>query len=188
MEESTILGIDPGTKYLGIAAIRGSRLLSGGVHTLRNGHRPHDVIGQARSVVLKYVAKYEPTVVAVERPLLFPSKRAALVSVITEELRGRSMDLGLRVVEISARDARRIVVGDSHAKKLDLARVIVRDHFPQLADRLPRRPRHAVLGFDDRDRYWLHMFDALAVALAAKAIDPGGGRVPSGNEVDDRMM
>lgn len=169
MEESTILGIDPGTKYLGIAVIRGSRLITGGVHTLRNGHRPHDVIGQARSVVLKHVAKHAPGVVAFEQPLLFPSKRAALVSVITEELRGRSTDLGLRVVEISAREARRVVVGDRFAKKLDVARVIARNHFPQLAGRLPRRPRHAVLGFDDRDRYWLHMFDAIAVALAVRA-------------------
>lgn len=180
MEESTILGIDPGTKYLGIAIIRASRLIAGGVHTLRNGHRPHDVIGQARSVVLKYVAKHEPTTVAVERPLLFPSKRAALVSVITEELRGRSADLGLRVVEISARDARRIVAGDACAKKLDVARVIARDYFPELAGRLPRRPRHAVLGFDDRDRYWLHMFDAIAVALAvAPVVERVAGGAPA---------
>ncbi len=166
MEESTILGIDPGTKYMGIAVIRGSRLLSGGVHTLRNGHRPHDVIGQARSVVLKYVARHEPAVVAIERPLLLPTKRAALVSVITEELRGRSADLGIRVIEISAREARRVVAGDPYAKKLDVARIIARSHFPELTGRLPRRPKNAVLGFDDRDRYWLHMFDAIAVALA----------------------
>jgi len=169
MEESTILGIDPGTKYLGVAVIRGARLLSGGVHTLRNGHRPHDVIGQARSVVLKYIAKHAPSVVAVERPLLLPTKRAALVSVITEELRGRSADLGMRVIEVSARDARRIVAGDPYAKKFDVARVIARNHFPELIGRLPRRPKNAVLGFNDRDRYWLHMFDAIAVALAVSA-------------------
>jgi len=169
MEEPTILGIDPGTKYLGIAVIRGSRLLSGGVHTLRNGHRPHDVIGQARSVVLRYIAKHTPAIVAIERPLLLPSKRAALVSVITEELRGRSADLGIRVIEISARDARRVVAGDPYAKKLDVARFIARSHFPELTGRLPRRPKNAVLGFNDRDRYWLHMFDAIAVALAVES-------------------
>ncbi len=71
---------------MGIAVIRGSQLLSGEVHTLQNGHRPHDVIGQARSVVLRYVSRFEPAIVAVERPLLIPTKWAVLVSVITEEL------------------------------------------------------------------------------------------------------
>ncbi len=168
MEESTIVGIDPGTKYLGIAVIRGRRLLASGVHTLRNGHRPHDVVGQARAVVLRYIAEHAPGIIVVERPLLLPSKRAALVSVITEELQARSSDLGLRIVEVSAREARRILVSNPMARKIDVARAIVRNHFPELAPRLPRPPRHAVLGFNDRDRYWLHMFDALAVALATK--------------------
>jgi hypothetical protein len=35
-----------------------------------------------------------------------------------------------------------------------------------LADRVPRIPKRAALGIAPRDRYWLHVFDALAVALA----------------------
>ena len=52
MQPNTILGIDPGTKEMGIAIICGRQLVSFGVHTLRNGHRPHDLIGQARRVGL----------------------------------------------------------------------------------------------------------------------------------------
>ncbi len=73
------------------------------------------------------------------------------------------------MVELSAREARRIVAGDRFAKKFDVAQAIARNHFPQLACRLPPKPPHAVLGYGDRDRYRLHMFDALAVALAAAA-------------------
>lgn len=165
----TILGIDPGTKQMGLAVIRGSTLLRASVHTLRNGDRPHDVIGQARTVVLSYVTKHRPEIVAVEKPLLVPTKRAALVSVIVEELRGRSKDLGLRVVELSARDARKAIVGDLFAKKIDVARLIARQHFPELRSRVPRSPKRAALGFNHRDRYWLHMFDALAVAIATQS-------------------
>jgi Holliday junction resolvasome RuvABC endonuclease subunit len=164
---STILGIDPGTKEMGIAVIRGPELLASGVHTLRNGHRPHDVIGQAKALVLSYVEEYEPSVVGIEKPLLRPTKRASLMSVIGQELRARSRDLGLRVVEISAREVRRVLVGDAFAKKLDVARVIVERHFPELRERLPRKPKRAALGFSYRDKYWLHMFDAIAVALAS---------------------
>jgi len=52
MSHKTILGIDPGTKEMGLVVLRGRELLYFGVHTLRNGTRPHDVIGQARRIVL----------------------------------------------------------------------------------------------------------------------------------------
>jgi Holliday junction resolvasome RuvABC endonuclease subunit len=164
--EERILGIDPGTKYMGAVVITGSTLLGFGVHTLQNGERPHDVIGQARRVILSYIAEHAPSVVAIEKPLLFPTKRAALVSVIVQELQARSRELGIRVIELAPSDARRIVVGDSHAKKFDVAHAIVRMGFEDLRVKLPKNPPHPVLGYKPKDKYWLHMFDALAVALA----------------------
>ena len=50
MHDKTILGIDLGTRYVGLAAIRGPALLAYGVHSLRIGTRPNDVIGPARRV------------------------------------------------------------------------------------------------------------------------------------------
>lgn len=166
--EQTILGIDPGTKEMGVAVLKGTTLLAFGVRTLKNGERPHDVIAQARRVVLGYIEDYAPSIVAIEKPLLLPTKRAALVSVIGQELHARSREVGMKVVEISPREVRRIVVGNPHAKKLEVARAIVRMGFPDLAVKLPKEPPHPVLGYKSKDRYWLHMFDALAVALAAR--------------------
>lgn len=162
----TILGIDPGTKYLGMAVTDGRRFLGGGVHTLRNGHRPHDVIGQARRVVLSYVERFSPAVVAIEKPLLFPTKRAALVSVISEELQARSRDLGLVVREIEAREARREILGNARATKFDVAQELVNRGFEELRGKLPSKPPHPVLGYPAKELYWLHLFDALAVAMA----------------------
>lgn len=166
--EERILGIDPGTKYMGAVVITGSTLLGFGVHTLHNGERPHDVIGQARRVILSYVAEHAPSVVAIEKPLLVPTKRAALVSVIVQELQARSRELGIRVLEMAPPDVRRVVVGDPHAKKFHVAHSIVRMGFEDLRIKLPKEPPHPVLGYKPRDRYWLHMFDALAVALAVQ--------------------
>ncbi len=161
------MGIDPGTKEMGIAVIQGATLLAFGVKTLKNGERPNDVIGQARRVVLGYVEDYAPSIVAIEKPLLFPTQRAALVSVIAQELHARSREVGLRVVEISPREVRRIVVGNQHAKKLDVALALIK-LFPALAVKLPEEPPHPFLGYKPKDKYWLHMFDALAVALAVR--------------------
>lgn len=167
---TTILGIDPGSKYMGVAVLRGRELLAGSVHTLRNGERPHDVIAQARRLILGYIAEFHPDIVAMEEPLLRPTRRAALVSVIAQELRARSRELRIETRNIAPRTVRRLLVGNPYAKKLEVARFIVREHFPELRERLPKRPKRAAIGFSPRDKYWLHMFDGIAVGLAARAL------------------
>lgn len=95
-----------------------------------------------------------------------PTKRAALVSVTAQELHARAKEVGMNVLEISAREVRHIVVGNPYAKKVDVARALVRLGFEDLQVHIPKDPPHPVLGYRPRDRYHLHMFDALAVALA----------------------
>lgn len=168
MQHNTILGIDPGTKEMGLAIIRDRELISFGVHTLRNGHRPHDVVGQARRIVLAAIEEYGPQVVAIEKPYMLPTKRAAILSVIEQELRARAEDLGLRVVELTPEQIRQSVVGNPRATKIDVAEALVAGDFPQLADLVPKRPARAALGLRARDKYWLHMFDSLGLAVAAE--------------------
>ena len=84
---------------------------------------------------------------------------------IAQELHARSRELGLTVREISPHEVRRIVVGNPYAKKLEVAQALARQ-FPEIRPRLPAAAPHRVLGYRPRDKYWLHMFDALAVATA----------------------
>jgi Holliday junction resolvasome RuvABC endonuclease subunit len=167
----TILGIDPGTKEMGIAVLRGRQLLAYGVHTLRNGERPYDLIGQARRIVLSYIAEHTPQVVAIEAPLMLPTKRAAILSVIAQELRGRARELNLEVVEITPQEVRQAVVANPKAAKIDVAEELVKQGFEELRELIPKRPARAALGLKPRDKYWLHMFDALALAVATRAAD-----------------
>jgi Holliday junction resolvasome RuvABC endonuclease subunit len=169
MQHKTILGIDPGTKEMGLAVLRGRELLFYGVRTLRNGTRPYDVIGQARRIVLATIEKHAPQVVAIEEPLNLPTKRAAVLSVIAQELRGRGEELGLEVVELSPAVIRECVVGNPRATKIEVAEALVRHGFDQLRGLVPKRPARTALGLRPRDKYWLHMFDALALVLAQQA-------------------
>ncbi len=164
----TILGIDPGTKRMGVAVLKNGFLENYAVHTLKNGSHPRDVVDQARSAILDLVRDFSPTIVAIEQPLLYPTKRAALVSVIGEELLARIRERRIRVVELTPRDVRDIVVGDSRATKVEVAHRVVQLGFEELRQFLPMQPKRAALGLRPRDRYWLHAFDALAVALAAE--------------------
>jgi Holliday junction resolvasome RuvABC endonuclease subunit len=167
--QSTILGIDPGTKEMGLAVLRGRELLAYGVRTLRNGEHPYDVIGQARRIVLAEIERHSPQIVAIEKPLMLPTKRAALLSVIAQELHERAKELSLEVREISPQEVRQAVVGNPQATKIDVAEALVQGGFDQLHGLIPKRPVRAALGLRPRDKYWLHMFDALALAAAIAA-------------------
>lgn len=168
MQHKAILGIDPGTKEMGLALLRGRELRYFGVHTLRNGTRPHDVIGQARRIVLEKIAQHGPAIVAIEEPFHLPTKRSHLLNVITDELRERAAELGLEVVLLSPEAIRQRVTGNPRATKIEVAELLVSRGFDQLAALIPKRPKRAALGLAARDKYWLHMFDALALAVAAQ--------------------
>jgi len=164
MHHKTILGIDPGTKEMGLAVLQGRELRYFGVRTLRNGTRPYDVIGQARRIVLAVIEKQAPDIVAIEEPLMVSTKRAAVLSVIAQELRARAEELDLEVVELSPSAIRERVTGNPRATKIDVAEALIQGGFDQLRLLIPKRPARSALGLRPRDRYWLHMFDALAIA------------------------
>lgn len=168
MQHKTVLGIDPGTKEMGLAVLRGEELLAYGVRTLRNGTRPYEVVGQARRIVLATIEKHEPQVVAIEEPFNLPTKRSHLMNVIADELRGRAEEMGLEVVELSPCAIRERVTGNPRATKIDVAEALVDKGFEQLRDLIPKRPKRAALGLRPRDKYWLHMFDALALAVSLR--------------------
>lgn len=165
--KKTILGIDPGTKEMGMAVIRGPKLLGYGVHTLRNGTRPFDLIGQARRVMLSYLEEFAPDIVVIEAPLMLPTKRAALLSAIAQELHERAAELGIRVIEMTPQEVRQKVVGNPRTTKIDVAEALVKQGFSVLAQKVPKRPARSALGLKPGEKYWLHMFDALGLAVAA---------------------
>lgn len=153
---------------MGVVVLEGRTLLSYGVHTLRNGERPHDVIGQAKRIVLGYVAKHGPQVVAIEKPLPIATRRGAILNVIADELHERAKELNLEVVEIGPAEIRQRVVGSPKATKIEVAEKLVALGFEVLRPMIPKKPKRSALGLRPKDKYWLHMFDALALAIAAQ--------------------
>lgn len=168
MTTHTILGIDPGTKEMGIVVLRGNQLLDYGVHTLRNGQRPYRVIGQARRITAAHIQRWRPNVVAIEAPLRLATNRAALLSVIAQELRAQAQSRRLQVVEFSPGEIRMALVGNPRATKIEIAEALVRRGFDALRSLVPKAPTRSALWLSAKDRYWLHMFDALALAVAAR--------------------
>lgn len=57
-------------------------------------------------------------------------------------------------------------------------RISTKRGFSELGALVPKRPARAVLGIADKDRYWLPMFGALAVAVAAGSTALSGPTSP----------
>lgn len=168
MRAPTILGLDPGTRYLGAAVLRGQDLLSYAVHELRNGEEPHDFLGQARRFIWHAIAEHNPDVVAIEAPYRIATPRGAALIMLAKELHRRSQELGIIVRELSPETVRAAVAGQGRANKTAVAQALVRRGFRDLADKLPTAPARSALGLRPKDRYWLHVFDALALAVAVQ--------------------
>lgn len=171
MQSKTIIGIDPGTREMGLVVLRGNVLAWFGVRTLPNGKRHHEAIGLAKQLVLNLIEEHDPDVVAIEQPFDLPTKRSHLLNVIADELRDRSEELGIDVVELSPDAIRARVTGNPRATKVEVAEHLVAHGFGHLGQLVPRRPARPALGLRPRDKYWLHMFDALAIAVAAVSAD-----------------
>lgn len=164
----TILGIDPGTRFLGVVVLRGRHLLTYAVHQLRNGGNPYEAIGQARRTVFRYIEQHSPLMVAIEAPYLIASPRGAVLTVLAKEIHERARDFGLHVRELYPEEVRKQVTGNWRATKIDVAEALTKGGFPDLARLVPKRPTRPALGLRPRDKYWLHVFDALALAVAAR--------------------
>jgi Holliday junction resolvasome RuvABC endonuclease subunit len=162
----TILGIDPGTRFLGAVVLRDRKLLSYAVHELRNGEKIYDLLGQARRVVFQYIERFAPQIVVLEKPYILDSERAVTLRALVRELRERAKDLGLTVLELSPEEVRQAAVGNPRVTKYDVAKILAK-RFPELETLAPQKPKVPALWLSSRERYWLHVFDALAVGVAA---------------------
>jgi len=170
----TILGLDPGTRFLGAAVLRGHELLAYAVHELKNDHQPYDVIGQARRVVFRYIEQHDPEIVAIEAPYLIATERGAVLTTLARELHERATDLGLDVQELSPETVRGRLTGDPRATKYAVAQYLGRQ-FSELQPMVPAKPKTAALWLTSRERYWLHVFDALALAVSVNQAIPAPG-------------
>ena len=65
-EPPRILAVNPGSRYMGIAAFRGPELLDWGVKVVR-GKTPQEKLAGVRIILLDLLLSYQPDVLAIKR-------------------------------------------------------------------------------------------------------------------------
>ena len=188
MKHSTILGIDPDTREMGLALLRDGEPRYFGVRKLRDGARPHDAVDQAKQFVLAAIEEHQPQVVAIEQPFKLPTRRSYLLDAIADELRARAPELGLKVVRLAPGEIRRRVTGDPRATRVQVAEHLARSGLDEVSTLITSRAAGPTPGDRPREAYWLPMSGALAIALAARDVPMGrpAGRSVTGSALRPR--
>ena len=158
-KNNRILAIDPGTHYIGVAVLDGTKLVYYGVKTLPLKHRSQDALTEGRKVIRSLIKDFKPGMLAVEKTFFANNRNSVLLNVLVNEILSIGKRERLRVISLAANVVRKEICGNGRAGKQDVAREIV-TRFPELKAYL----------FSDRrwkERYFYNTFDAIALGVAA---------------------
>lgn len=156
MNISRIIAVDPGRNSLGVAIFEGALLRYYAVKTLRVPGTPEDVRRAAARVFSDLIAKYQPSHMAIEQPIIV-QRRAALLAYVIGSLKATARQHGLIVSEHSPQAVRSFICTGAKPTKREVAR--------KLATRYPELGRHISSQNRWTELYYERMFGAVAVGL-----------------------
>jgi Holliday junction resolvasome RuvABC endonuclease subunit len=157
----SILALDPGTRELGYAVVAGRRLLDHGVLALRRFPK-NQRLAQARTRIAALVARHHPSALIVEKTYRHPVPWLNDLHRITQSVRRMASQDRILFATYAPQAVRRVVAGNGKAKKSEVA-IAVAHRFPDLRPYLEQDRRW-------KERYWLNMFDAVALGLHHQAL------------------
>ncbi len=144
---------------MGVAVLEGDELLYYAVKELRRMRPAYQLLRAARDVVTDLIERYQPDIVAYEEIFYVQQTASRLLQSEQREIRRVGLSAKLRVFGYSPLYVRQTLCGDPYATKQMVADLLIR-RFPELAG---YRHGHSWRS----ERYWLNMFDALAIAVVA---------------------
>ena len=154
-KEIKIIGINPGTRYLGIAILHGSELLDWRIKVL-NGKWSEEKMKKAVGIISEFFDRYEPTHLAIKK--LHPSRRSRNLAQLTAKIKEFSRRKGLEVSQYSIKDVEEFFIEDEKLNKKNLAEVICKE-YPALFYEIKKEKNH-------KNSYYMRLFEAVALASA----------------------
>lgn len=156
-----ILALDPGLRDLGFAVLAGRRLLARDVVALRSLPKERR-LKEARHRVAGLVSAHRPRAIVVEKTYRHPVPWLGELHRITLSAKRLATKRRITFATYAPQAVRQHVVGNGRAKKAEVA-IAIAHRFPQLRVYLTQDRRW-------KERFWLNMFDAVALALHHQAL------------------
>jgi Holliday junction resolvasome RuvABC endonuclease subunit len=150
-----IIGINPGTRYLGIAVLDGSELLDWRIKTLE-GKWSEEKIKKAIKILSELFKQYEPNVLVIKK--LHPSRRSENLLRLTNKIKNFVRQKKMKVFKYSIKEIEKILIKGEKLNKRNLIEAMVK-LYPALHNDLKIEQSH-------KNRYHIRMFEAVALACS----------------------
>jgi Holliday junction resolvasome RuvABC endonuclease subunit len=158
-----ILGINPGTRYVGLACFVDRDLRDWRVRVV-HGKWSNAKRKKLDSAVLKYIDRFDPSTLVIKR--LDPIRSSAELRKFTSSLKSSARRRHIAIREYSIEEVEQLVLRDARKNKRRLADAIAQQ-YPILLSELNRE-------LDRKREYHIRMFEAVALAsTSAKSLDSG---------------
>jgi|WetSurMetagenome_2_1015567.scaffolds.fasta_scaffold00416_3 hypothetical protein len=151
----TILGINPGAKYLGVAVFRGPELRDWRVKVTK-GKWTADKSRKTIKILLAFIDQYRPDVLALKS--LNPSRSSAGLDGLVQKFIDLAERKGIWVCRYSIKELEAVFRVEGRSNKQAMAEKIVAD-YPALHGELDLEKKN-------KNAYHLRMFEAVALGTA----------------------
>jgi Holliday junction resolvasome RuvABC endonuclease subunit len=150
-----IIGINPGTRYLGIAVLYGQELMDWRIKVL-DGKWSNRKITRARGILAEAIGQYKLNALVIKK--LSPARRSENLFRLTNKLKEFARRAKIRVSQYSIKEIENAFIYDGKLNKRNLAEAMV-ELYPILHHDLIKERKH-------KNTYYFRMFEAVALASA----------------------
>jgi len=127
-----ILALDPGTRYLGIAALEDEELLYWGVKTIKNRTDSRLLLQKGRRIITELINLYHPNIVVQEKVFFAQCKASERLNKLTRMIRNLVKKKGLTYAEYAPTTVRKQICRNGWATKKETAKILI-TIYPELA-------------------------------------------------------
>ena len=150
-----ILCIVPGTKYLGVAQFYGTSLRDWRIKCL-NGKGNENRIKKAKEIILDFIERYSPQVLAVKK---LDSKRSSKnLNSLARKMKEFAKRKGLTVYQLKLSEIKKPFALGQRINKKELAKITV-SRYPELLFDFGKERKN-------KNTYYERVFEAVALGLA----------------------
>jgi Holliday junction resolvasome RuvABC endonuclease subunit len=154
-EPKRILGINPGTRYLGLAIFEGSSLLDWRVKTITGKWTKEKAI-RILDIIREQIELYDISVIAIKK--LHPSRSSKNLKLLVSRIRNLGKKKRIKVQSHSIKELEQSLIGGEKMNKRNLIETMVLS-FPALYHDLKNEQKN-------KNPYYYRMFEAVALVAS----------------------
>lgn len=155
----TILAINPGTRYIGIAVLRGAVLIEWSVKVVA-GPLSQTKRKKIAKLIDRLISEYEPDIIVTKR--LHPSRASQVLNRICRDIEAAAIADGIMSERYSIQEVEQFFAPGERMNKIHLAELVCKQH-PVLHNELNRER-------DNCNPYYVRMFEAVALGTMVQLI------------------